>query len=302
MKSPQFLVALILVIPFHSNILSQTPNQSSDLDDKLVSRKLYLHTDRDQYFLGDTIWYKAYYLDGQSNKFVPGLISMYVDVIDEAGQSVMDQIIPIDNGGADGGIELHGSLEPGNYVLRAFTDFQKQIGEDAFFYKQIQIAKLESFVEGAEQPEPISDQEIDVAFLPEGGLLLEEQMNTVGIKAINNNGIGVPVQGEIHNSRGETVASFSTSYRGMTSIRFVPHKDETYQVILAGYPNYNYIFTDIIEEGIKIEFERESSSNLYFNVVTNAEFFLGRTYYFAIMHHGMKYFIRNLFRRVIPCQ
>jgi hypothetical protein len=56
--------------------------------DSIQYRKLYLHTDKKQYFLGDTIWYKAYYLDGQSNQFVPGLMTMYVDVINETGNIV----------------------------------------------------------------------------------------------------------------------------------------------------------------------------------------------------------------------
>ncbi|RLD47908.1 MAG: hypothetical protein DRI97_19215, partial [Bacteroidetes bacterium] len=92
--------------------------------DSIQYRKLYLHTDREQYFLGDTIWYKGYYLDGQSNKFVPGLITMYVDVINESGATVIDQIQAIDNGAAAGAMNIPTILEPGNYMIRAFTEFQ----------------------------------------------------------------------------------------------------------------------------------------------------------------------------------
>jgi len=105
MKAPHLLTTLLLLFPFHPIIHAQTHHQNSGPDEMMVSRKLYLHTDRDLYFPGDTIWYKAYYLDGQTNKFVPGLISMYVDVINESGLSVLDQIVPIDNGAADGAID-----------------------------------------------------------------------------------------------------------------------------------------------------------------------------------------------------
>ncbi|MEA3461203.1 MAG: hypothetical protein U9R49_04925, partial [Bacteroidota bacterium] len=287
MKKIRFFIVLIYLISFLPNTtLSQAFESSSVPKDTLVSRKLYIHTDRDQYFLGDTIWYKAYYLDGQSNKFVPGLISMYVDVINEAGQSVLDLVVPIDNGAADGAIDLPGFMEPGNYMLRAFTDIQKQIGEDAFFYKQVIISKLESFVEGADPPDPVLAQDINVAFLPEGGMLLEGHVNTLGIKAIDSNGQGITVQGEIHNSRGEAVAAFTTSYKGMALAQLSPKKGETYSASVQGYPEYSYIFDDVVAAGIKLEFEKATTNDLHFRVVTNAESLLRRTYYFALSHHG----------------
>jgi len=271
-----FLFTIFLSL-FSANLLSQ---------DSLQYNKLYLHTDREQYFLGDTIWYKGYYLDGQSNKFIPGLITMYVDVINEAGATVIDQVLAIENGAAAGAMNIPLTLESGFYIIRAFTEFQKQFGEDAFFYKQVLISKLESFVEGANQAEQEKLSEIDVAFLPEGGMLLEGQKNTLGVKAIDTHGNGVQIQGEILDRKGKSVATFTTSYKGMASIHLVPTKGETYTASVAGYPDYSYTFDDIIEEGIKIEFERESANDLFFQAVTNSESLIGRTYYFAISHHG----------------
>jgi hypothetical protein len=254
--------------------------------DSIQYRKLYLHTDREYYFLGDTLWYKGYYLDGQTNEFVPGLITMYVDLVNEDGESVLDQVVPIDYGVADGAINLNGSIEPGYYMLRAFTDFQTSIGEDAFFHKKIIVAKLESFSESDEQPESIQPPEIDLSFLPEGGILLEGQMNTIGVKAIDSSGIGVPVQGNILNSRGASVATFETSYKGMGSFIFKPVKGETYTAISAAYPDLSYTFIDVVKEGIKIEFEKAGGNELHFRVVTNTSSFIGKTYYFAISHQG----------------
>jgi len=278
MKTSQYIYLLIIFLSLFPTYLNS--------QDSIQYRKLYLHTDREQYFLGDTIWYKAYYLDGQTNKFVSGLITMYGDLIDETGKSVLDQVIAIDNGTANGAFDLPSSLDPGDYVIRAFTDFQRSLGEDAFYYKRIKIAKLESFVESSEELPQQSLPEIDLAFLPEGGMLLEGQKNTVGIKAVDSHGNGVQIQGEIRDSKGKSVTAFTTSYKGMTSIDFVPRKGETYAVSLVGYPDYRYTFDDVVEEGIKIEFARESANDLFFRAVTNSESLIGRTYYFAISHHG----------------
>ena len=283
-QAPQAMKTYISIFLF-TILLSLLP-ATLHSQDSVQYRKLYLHTDREQYFLGDTIWYKSYYLDGQSNKFVPGLITMYVDLIDHTGQSVSEQVAAIDNGAADGAIDIPISLEPGEYLIRAFTDFQKEIGEDAFFHKKLEILKLESFVEGADQLIPEKLPDIDVAFLPEGGVLLEGQMNTAGVKVIDNLGHGVQIQGEILNSKGKAVANFTTSYKGMGSFQFLPRAGEIYTASVAGYPDYKYNFDDIVEEGIKIEFEQVEGNDLRFQVLTNAESLIGRTYYFAISHHG----------------
>jgi len=116
--------------------------------------------------------------------------------------------------------------------------------------------------------------------------LLQGQKNTFGVKAIDTHGNGVQIQGEILDSKGKSVATFTTSYKGMTSLRFVPEKGETYTVNVAGYPDYSYTFDNIAEEDIKIEFERESTNDLFFQAGTNSESLIGRTYYFAISHHG----------------
>jgi len=253
--------------------------------DSLLYRKLYLHTDRDQYFLGDTLWYKGYYLDGKSNMFIPGIITMYTDLVDEHGNSVVEQIVAMDNGAATGAILIPDTLEPGNYMFRAFTDFQRQIGEEAFFYKQVKIFKLESFVE-KEPAEPPPPEEIYLDFLPEGGMLLEGQRNTLALKATDSIGNGVPVAGEILDSHGTSVAFFHTSYRGMGSFAFTPVKGESYTARTASYPDFYYRFKDIVKEGIKIGLMEEDRENLYFQVVTNASSFEGRPYYFAISHHG----------------
>ena len=211
---------------------------------------------------------------------------MYADLIDKQGNSVVDQVVALDNGASAGAIQIPEELEPGNYLLRAFTDFQIEIGEEAFFYKKLKISKLESFVESTKQAVLTMPEEIYMDFLPEGGMLLEGQKNTLALKVTDAFGKGVPLEGEILDSQGSAVAVFKTSYKGMGSFDFIPVKGESYTARTAAYPDFNYLFNDIVKEGIKIEYETEDRDILHFQVVTNASSFYGRTYYFAILHHG----------------
>ncbi len=285
--SPQTMKAfptIVLII-----FLSLMP-RTLHSQDPIVYPKLYLHTDREVYFPGDSIWFQAYYLDGQTQKFVPGDFSLYTDLLDDQGQAIHSQALHLEIGQSAGKIEIPDSITPGNYLLRAFTDFQRNIGEDAFFYKKLKVTSVESYNNKASSQ--VADQlpEIDLAFLPEGGFLLAGQMNNVGVKAVDDKGVGISLKGEILDSQGALVTLFDTEYKGMGAFQFSPRQGERYHAKIDGKHDFDYSFDDIVKEGIKIEYTGESKDNLLFKISTNSEIFQGKSYYFAILHKGRTLF------------
>jgi len=69
------------------------PDGMPGIGDKGTYEKLYLHTDRDYYFLGDTIWFKAYYLNGQTQRFLQGDANMHAELIDKSGNKIQDLLL-----------------------------------------------------------------------------------------------------------------------------------------------------------------------------------------------------------------
>ena len=246
-------------------------------------KKLYLHTDRESYFQNDTIWFKAYYLNGQTHKFVTGLYSLYVSLIDSDGKIIQKKVLPVRSSIAIGHMEIPEDQNPGNYMLRAYTEFQKEIGEDVFFQKALRIFTVKQ----VKQMEASNKSSIiDIDFFPEGGFLLEGLTNKVAVKAIGENGKGINLKGSVMNSSGELLASFDTNYKGMDIISFCPNKNEAYNVNIEQYPEFTYVFDDIVEKGIKVEAVGETNEELSFRVVTNSYYYRGRFFYIAIMHRG----------------
>jgi len=81
------------------------------------------------------------------------------------------------------------NLEPGQYLLRAYTAYQNRLGEDHFFHKTLEVSRVRSTLDKEEQRAiNEADPEIDLAFLPEGGFLLEGRINTAGIKKYRQTG------------------------------------------------------------------------------------------------------------------
>jgi hypothetical protein len=278
MKTSPVICLLIIILSLMPRTLHS--------QDSIVYPKLYFHTDREVYFPGDSIWFKAYYLDGQTQIFVPGDFSLYTDLLDDQGQTIDSQVLLLQYGQSAGKIEIPDSISPGNYLLRAFTDSQRNLGENAFFYKKLKVTSVESYNFKASSQLANQPPEIDVDFLPEGGILLAGQMNNVGVKALDDKGVGISLKGEILDSRGEVVSLFDTEYKGMGAFHFSPIQGKQYHAKIAGKPDFNYSFDDIVKEGIKIEYTGESKDELLFKITTNSEILQGGSYYFAILHKG----------------
>lgn len=293
------LISILFLLNETAAFSQQTENWL-EINEPGPYAKLYLHTDREFYFPGDTIWFKGYYLNGQTQHFISGIYSMYVDLVDKQGQTVQKMVLPITYGVATGNIIIPDSIEQGKFVLRAFTDFQKEFGENAFFHKNLKISKLKSSSEPAEDKPIVSEikiPEIDVAFLPEGGFLLAIQANIVGVKSVDENGKGITIQGEILDSKGQLAAQFTTEYKGMGLFFFTPRAGETYTAKIAGFPEYQYEFSNITKEGIKIRYILESKDFVRFNVTTNSKLFQEKDYYFVVMHRGKVVFYKKFVQK-----
>lgn len=290
-----FLILAFFSIPFTS--FSQVADNSVVSSEPILYPKLYLHTDREVYFPGDSIWFKAYYLDGQTQKFFPGDFSLYTDLMDERGLVINSQVLLLENGQSAGKIEISDSLLPGNYLLRAFTDMQRSIGEDAFFHKKLKLTSVESSMDKAIPQDTGQLPNIDLAFLPEGGLLLVGQMNVIGVKAIDDKGRNISLRGEILDGHEQHIASFDTEYKGMGAFRFIALAGESYHVKISGRPEFEYVFDDVLNSGIKLEYSGESEDKLQFKVCTNSKLFHGKSFYFAILHKGRTLFQQEFIQK-----
>ena len=89
---------------------------------------VFLHMDNTCYFLGDTIYYKAYV--ERSDMCAPTNISqvLYADLFNQDGYLVERQTIRLQNGSGEGSFCLPDSLYAGFYELRAYTRWQLNWG------------------------------------------------------------------------------------------------------------------------------------------------------------------------------
>ena len=91
--------------------------------------QVFIHMDNTCYFLGDTLYYKAY--TRRSDTGAPSAISglLYVELLNQDGYLVERQQLEMKKGQGDGSFCLPDTLYGGYYELRAYTRWQLNWGE-----------------------------------------------------------------------------------------------------------------------------------------------------------------------------
>lgn len=81
---------------------------------------------------------------------------------------------------------------------------------------------------------PPDSTDLNVSIFPEGGTLVADVVNSVGLRVSDTNGRGVGVQGWLVDSRGDSITEIKTGTNGYGSFKFTPEPDEIYNAIIAG--------------------------------------------------------------------
>ena len=223
-----------------------------------VQEKVYIHTDNECYFVGDTLWYKAYVV--RADNLHPTNMSriLYVELLSPDGLLVERQnIIVSDKGHTCGQFVLTDSLYSGYYELRAYTRwmlnfnvghqrysindtwlfYNKQMAADYFRTWDGLYSRVLPIYSKPEQPgdydarrmyqrpkqripKPKSDNLL-VTFYPEGGHLVAGLENRVAFEVTDQYGEAQSISGTIA-ADGQPPLTIKTEYMGRGSFLVTP--------------------------------------------------------------------------------
>jgi hypothetical protein len=136
------LVLLALGNLLHAQEVEENPIKKLFLSQISLfpQEKIYVHTDRSNYVAGETIWLRAHLVDAIFLKQANASRYVYVELVNPVSQLVERVKLRSDSTGCFyGQIRLEEELCDGNYLLRAYTRFMQNVGEDYFFSKPISI-------------------------------------------------------------------------------------------------------------------------------------------------------------------
>ena len=190
----------------------------------LYFEKLFIHVNKTSYFIDDTIWFKAYVGDSD-NKPSLKTTRLSVNLLDSKGAIIQEKSVFIYKGVGKGQFVLKDSLKSGTYYIQAFTNYMRNFGGDNFCLQEINLTNKKNI-----EKEKSKDN-YDIQLFPEGGHLLEDTENVLGIKSLINNK-GIDFTGKIINSKNQEIVSFKNEHLGMTKCMFIYTKNEQYTAVI----------------------------------------------------------------------
>ncbi|MEM7105001.1 MAG: MG2 domain-containing protein [Bacteroidota bacterium] len=297
---------------------------------KLPEDRVYLQFDKPMYKPGETIWFSAYIRE--ATNFSPSKQTdiLHVELINPKGGVEKKIEIVGKRGLALGDFQIGEAAVGGMYKVRAYTTWQKNDPNPAFFEKALQVQKVilprlkmkldfiqEAYGPGDEvsvelnlntnenealgnyafnyvvnvdgnqltnssshtgssgdailrfqlphslksndglvnvminyqgQTESISRSipivlnQLELAFFPEGGDLVNNLKSRVGFKAVNEFGQPADITGYVVDERGVIISQFESFHQGMGAFEILPRKNSHYEVVITRPRNISQRF------------------------------------------------------------
>ncbi|AII51706.1 MG2 domain-containing protein [Hymenobacter sp. APR13] len=228
---------------------------------KAVPEKLFLHLDRPLYLSGETLWFKAYTVDGTYNRPLAMSSVAYVEVLDARNTPVLQTKIALAQATGHGSFLLPASMPSGTYQVRAYTSWMKNFGAESFYQQAVTV--VNTFTTAGAQAAKDSVA-YDVQFYPEGGNLVAGLSSKVAFKAVNAVGQSVAVEGRVLNQQNKPVATFRTLRHGMGSFMLTPEVGATYKAIVTvrNGPTISRDLPRAFPQGVVMRLERTASRQL----------------------------------------
>lgn len=264
-----------------------------------IQEKVYVHTDNNCYFIGDTIWYKAYVLRADDHHSTDMSKLLYVELLSPDGLVIERQRVVIsDKGVTCAQFALKDSLYSGYYEIRAYTRWmlnfnvtnrQYTIDDRHRFYNN-QMAKdyyrdwdglYSRIIPVYSKPMKAGDydgkyiyerpkmempwtpkKEIKCLFYPEGGLLLKGMKSRVAFEVLDQDGKAVDISGKLNDS-----LVVKTTYMGRGVFDVTPPMSGSTGKVNFQWNGKNYSFQlpEALSMGAVVTYQAAKNSTISHN-------------------------------------
>ena len=141
-------------------------DQFESYQSKNFQEKLFVHMDKNIYLAGEILWFKMYAVDLTNNKPADLSKIAYLEILDQDNIPIVQTKISLNKGSGNGSVYLDVSIKPGNYKMRAYTNWMKNFDPEFYFEKDITIINSlrENDLVNQNKPAP----EYNISFFPLG--------------------------------------------------------------------------------------------------------------------------------------
>ncbi|MGZ3871714.1 MAG: carboxypeptidase regulatory-like domain-containing protein [Mucilaginibacter sp.] len=232
------------LMPVDSNLVKKVNERLTAYSKAHETEKAYLHFDKPYYAAGDTMYFKAYAVQGDAHTPSHASKLLYVELMNDSHNVSKSIILELTNGVGWGDFALPDTLPAGNYRVRAYSQWMLADNQP-FFDQTIPVGSTHNkrVAESGYVMAASSVTKPDVGFFPEGGSLISGVRSKIAFKAVGRNGLGVDVKGVVLDDENKEISTFASGHLGMGFFFLTPSGSKSYRAKIV-YPDGSH---DLIE-------------------------------------------------------
>ena len=236
----------------------------------IPQEEVFVHMDNTCYFVGDTLYYKAYVRRSDNQRLTDLSCLLYAELWNQDGYLMERQLVRLENGQGAGSFVLSDSLYAGFYELRAYTRWQLNWGEfqhphtwpaERFFITKKMAKEYYRDYEKLysrifplyDKPHSPGEYNHDMTarpmfryfrtdekkpapvatFYPEGGVAVKNTQVRLAFEANEQDGEHIDGTMRITDRKGNLVAQACTENRGRGTVEFFWRDGESYKALFT---------------------------------------------------------------------
>ena len=211
------------VAQFDAALATVTNRRLGQYMDTVMQEKIFLHLNKPYYSNREIIYYKGYLVDALTHLPQTQSKVIYVELINPAGEVLVSQQLHLAKG-LEGSIPLDKGYKPGQYQVRAYTEYMRNF-DPGFFYQQavgIFDPFLPSTTTTSNDSLEIAETEevqamhpsLSIDFFPEGGNLVNGLRSKVSFKVRDRQGKAVNVEVQLLDDLQQELLKTTTLHQG----------------------------------------------------------------------------------------
>lgn len=291
MKSKNVTLAALLMLFNVTSLLfsQQTENKLIDAYEDYANAPrevAYVHLNKSIYVEGEMLGFSAYVFDKYTKERSLMTSNLYCAIYDNNGDVVAEKLVFMKNGVANNIFNIDSTFTQNEYTFKAYTNYMLNFDEQNHYQQKFTVIDADNEDEIKIKPK---SEDIELQLLAEGGHLIYDVFNTVGVIAKDNNGFGISnATAQILDSENNLISEVLLNDLGLGKTIFKPSMDNKYTLkVTANDFNKSIVINDIKPTGIAMSVNNHTTK-ISINFKTNDQGLniIGNKVFHLAIHNG----------------
>lgn len=193
---------------------------------KLNRELVFVHLNKTSVIKKENLWLSVYVYNANLNSPNKETVNVNLEIFDESGNYLESKTILIAGGKGSTYLKLNKDIYPeGKYFIKASTKYMENFKEDLSFVQSFEI------LGAASDNVSETEKDFDLQLLPEGGHILADVWNSIGVKLLNSNGNSMIFSdGKLLDTDNQVITTFKSNQFGLSKFNYLPLAQQDYRI------------------------------------------------------------------------